>query len=147
MAQRAEPDLKHGRGGLRDVQLLDALATAQLVDRPGADVLEARDLLLDVRTELRRAVGRARDVLRAQDGDEVAAALGMGDRFELARGAVLGRPFRRRTRWTWRSGPSAARRRGGASACAGGPVRKPLAEGVVLHGARGRAGPGRRPGP
>ena len=32
IAHRAEPDLKSGRGGLRDVQLLDALAIAQLAD-------------------------------------------------------------------------------------------------------------------
>lgn len=35
IAQRAEPDLKSGRGGLRDVQLLDALGVAQLIDRHG----------------------------------------------------------------------------------------------------------------
>ena len=35
IAHRAEPDLKMGRGGLRDVQLLDALAIAQLADRAG----------------------------------------------------------------------------------------------------------------
>jgi [protein-PII] uridylyltransferase len=32
IAHRAEPDLKCGRGGLRDVQLLNALAIAQLAD-------------------------------------------------------------------------------------------------------------------
>ncbi len=32
IAHRAEPDLKNGRGGLRDVQLLNALAIAQLAD-------------------------------------------------------------------------------------------------------------------
>lgn len=35
IAHRAEPDLKSGRGGLRDVQLLDALGLAQLIDRHG----------------------------------------------------------------------------------------------------------------
>jgi [protein-PII] uridylyltransferase len=35
ISQRAEPDLKSGRGGLRDVQLLDALGIAQLIDRRG----------------------------------------------------------------------------------------------------------------
>lgn len=35
ISQRAEPDLKSGRGGLRDVQLLDALGVAQLIDRHG----------------------------------------------------------------------------------------------------------------
>ena len=52
---------------------------------PAGDVLQARDLLLDVRTELHRLAGRARDVLRAQDADEVAAALEIADRFDLAR--------------------------------------------------------------
>ena len=36
VAHRVEPDLKSGHGGLRDVQLIDALAAAQLVDRPVA---------------------------------------------------------------------------------------------------------------
>ena len=133
VAQRAEPDIKHGRGGLRDVQLLDALATAQLIDRPGPDVVESRDLLLDVRTELRRSVGRARDVLRAQEGDEVAVALGMGDRFELA-GALssAGRSITYALDVALRIVRSGAPRR--ALGLRRGPVRKPLAEGVVLHG-------------
>ncbi|MCY7343983.1 MAG: [protein-PII] uridylyltransferase, partial [Pseudonocardia sp.] len=85
VAHRIEPDLKNGHGGLRDVQLVDALAAAQLVDRPAADVVAARHLLLDVRTELHRCAGRSRDVLRAQDADEIASALEVADRFELAR--------------------------------------------------------------
>ncbi|MGH3755511.1 MAG: [protein-PII] uridylyltransferase, partial [Pseudonocardiaceae bacterium] len=85
IAHRVEPDLKNGHGGLRDVQLLDALSAGQLLDRVGPEVRAARDLLLDVRTELHRLVGRNRDVLHAQDADEVAAALAMGDRFDLAR--------------------------------------------------------------
>ncbi|MDQ4118336.1 MAG: [protein-PII] uridylyltransferase, partial [Actinomycetota bacterium] len=60
VAHRIEPDLKNGHGGLRDVQLIDALAAAQLVDRPSAEVAAARTLLLDVRTELHRLSGRAR---------------------------------------------------------------------------------------
>jgi [protein-PII] uridylyltransferase len=85
IAHRVEPDLKNGHGGLRDVQLLDALSAGQLVDRAGPEVSAARELLLDVRTELHRLAGRARDVLRAQEADEVAAALALGDRFDLAR--------------------------------------------------------------
>jgi [protein-PII] uridylyltransferase len=133
VAQRAEPDIKHGRGGLRDVQLLDALATAQLVDRPGPDVAEARTLLLDVRTELRRVVGRARDIVRAQDGDEVAVSLGMGDRFELA-GALssAGRSITYALDVAIRTVRASVPRR--ALGLRRGPVRKPLAEGVVLHG-------------
>ena len=62
IAHRAEPDLKNGRGGLRDVQLLGALAIAQLTDgmaslrpdSPGAGPQLAYMRLLDIRTELHR---------------------------------------------------------------------------------------------
>ncbi|HSK59452.1 MAG TPA: [protein-PII] uridylyltransferase, partial [Actinomycetospora sp.] len=89
VAHRIEPDLKNGHGGLRDIQLLDALAAAQLVDRPTVDVQDARRLMLDLRVELHRRAGRARDVLQAEDAHEVVAAaaadLGVADRFDLAR--------------------------------------------------------------
>jgi [protein-PII] uridylyltransferase len=140
IAHRVEPDLKNGHGGLRDVQLLDALSTGQLLDRVGPEVCAARDLLLDVRTELHRLAGRSRDVLRAQDADEVAAALHLGDRFDLARsmsgaartvvyaievglrGARAALPPRGRARLT------------GLRTLGRGPVRRPLDEGVVEHG-------------
>ena len=133
VAHRIEPDLKSGHGGLRDVQLLDALAAAQLIDRPGADVMEARRLLLDVRTELHRLAGRARDVLRAQDADEVAAALEIADRFELARalsGAARSVAFAAEV--GLRSARSALPRRG-LAALRRAPVRRPLDTGVVEH--------------
>ncbi|HEX4701811.1 MAG TPA: [protein-PII] uridylyltransferase [Pseudonocardiaceae bacterium] len=134
VAQRAEPDVKHGRGGLRDLHLLDALAAAQLIDRPGAELLQAKELLLDVRTELRRVVGRARDVVRAQDGDEVASALGMADRFALAgalssAGRSVSYAFDVAVR-TVRAGTT----RRAIVGLRRTPVRRPLAEGVVLHG-------------
>ncbi|HEY3608194.1 MAG TPA: [protein-PII] uridylyltransferase, partial [Pseudonocardiaceae bacterium] len=135
VAQRAEPDIKHGRGGLRDLHLLDALATAQLVDRPGPELIQARDLLLDVRTELRRAVGRPRDVLRAQEGDEVAKALGMADRFALA-GALssAGRSVTYALDVAIRTIRADTPRRALMPGLRRAPVRRPLAEGVVLHG-------------
>lgn len=73
-----EPDLKDCRGGLRDWVGLRALASAQLVDLPAA-ATQARTVLLDVRGELHRAAGRRTDVLRAQDRDSVASALGSAD--------------------------------------------------------------------
>src|SRR6202035_962741 len=93
ISQRAEPDLKAGRGGLRDVQLINALALAQLIDRhsmanpdmPAGSLDAAHRTLLDVRTELHRVSGRGRDQLLAQFGDEISARLGFGDRFSLAR--------------------------------------------------------------
>jgi [protein-PII] uridylyltransferase len=140
IAHRVEPDLKNGHGGLRDVQLLDALSTAQLVDRAGPDVRAARELLLDVRTEVHRLAGRGRDVLRAQEADEVATALDLGDRFDLARrlsgaartvvyaldvglrAARAGLPPRGRVRLT------------GLRSLGRAPQRRPLDEGVVEHG-------------
>jgi [protein-PII] uridylyltransferase len=133
IAHRVEPDLKNGHGGLRDVQLIDALAAAQLVDRPGGDVLEARDLLLDVRTELHRLAGRPRDVLRAQDADDIATLLELGDRFDLARalsGAARAIAFAAEV--GLRSARSALPRRG-LAALRRPPVRRPLAAGVVEH--------------
>jgi [protein-PII] uridylyltransferase len=73
-----EPNLKDSRGGLRDAQQVHALAAAQLVDFP-ARVREAYPLLLDVRGELHRVTGRSEDVLRKQEHDPVAAALGVED--------------------------------------------------------------------
>jgi [protein-PII] uridylyltransferase len=73
-----EPNLKESRGGLRDAQSLHALAAAQLVDYP-LWVREAHPVLLDVRGELHRLTGRADDVLRQQEQDGVAAALGYVD--------------------------------------------------------------------
>ena len=93
IAHRAEPDLKCGRGGLRDVQLLNALAIAQLADvypsrslaSPTGTLGEAHLALLNVRTELHRVSGRGRELLLAQHADEIGAALHIGDRFDLAR--------------------------------------------------------------
>ncbi|GAA5160627.1 [protein-PII] uridylyltransferase [Pseudonocardia eucalypti] len=133
VAHRVEPDLKNGRGGLRDVYLLDALAAAQLVDRPGADVAAARLLLLDVRTELHRSSGRARDVLRAEDADEIAGQLDMGDRFDLMR-ALSGaaRTVAYAVDTSLRAAKGAMPRRG-LAALRRAPVRRPLDEGVVEH--------------
>ena len=93
IAHRAEPDLKSGRGGLRDVQLLNALAIAQLADvypsrslvSPTGSLGGAHLALLNVRTELHRVSGRGRDQVMAQFADEIGAALRIGDRFDLAR--------------------------------------------------------------
>lgn len=73
-----EPNLKESRGGLRDAQALHALASAQLVDYP-VWVREAYPVLLDVRGELQRITDRREDVLRQQEHDGVAAALGYVD--------------------------------------------------------------------
>lgn len=89
IAGNAEPDLKCGRGGLRDVQLLDALALAQVpgrstVRRPGGPLRSAYRTLLDVRTEVHRVCGRGHDLLSARYTEQVSAALGLGDKADLA---------------------------------------------------------------
>lgn len=139
IAQRAEPDLKSGRGGLRDVQLLDALGLAQLIDRhgmanpdmPGGSLDAAYLTLLDVRTELRLVSGRGRDLLLAQFADEISAALGFGDRFDLARilsGACRTIAYHAET--GLRTAQIALPRRG-ITALVRRPKRRPLDEGVV----------------
>jgi [protein-PII] uridylyltransferase len=140
IAHRVEPDLKNGHGGLRDVQLLDALSVGQLVDRAGPDVREARELLLDVRTEVHRLAGRGRDVLHAQEADEVAAVLDLGDRFDLARrlsGAartvVYALDVALRTAHAALP-PRGRARLTGLRSLGRAPQRRPLDEGVVEHG-------------
>lgn len=135
VAHWVEPDLKHGRGGLRDLSLLDALALAQLVDRPAGEVSQARKLLLDTRTELRRIAGRPRDVLMPQDGDEIAAVLGIGDRFALARAlSGAGRAVAYALDVAFRAIQPARPARKVLGVLRRQPQRRPLSEGVVLGG-------------
>ncbi|MDG4664795.1 [protein-PII] uridylyltransferase [Mycobacterium sp. 236(2023)] len=138
IAHRAEPDLKCGRGGLRDVQLLNALAIAQLADvypsrslaSPTETLGEAHLSLLNVRTELHRVAGRGRELLLAQHADEIGASLRIGDRFDLAR--MLSDAARTVSYYVdagIRTAANALPRRGLAALRR--PVRRPLDEGVI----------------
>ncbi|WP_396904785.1 [protein-PII] uridylyltransferase [Mycolicibacterium phlei] len=138
IAHRAEPDLKCGRGGLRDVQLLNALAIAQLTDvypnrssaSPIGSLGDAHMALLNVRTELHRVAGRGRDLLLAQHADEIGAALHIGDRFDLAR--MLSDAARTISFYVdagIRTAANALPRRGFAALRR--PARRPLDEGVI----------------
>ncbi|MBM7367558.1 [protein-PII] uridylyltransferase [Gordonia hydrophobica] len=142
IAHRAEPDVKSGRGGLRDIQLLNALALAQLTDglarldpgTAGSPLAQAYDLLLGVRDEAHRIAGRARDQVRAQDADEIAAAVGVTDRFALARLiSDAGRTTSYAVDAGLRTAQNAVGRRG-LSRLRRSPLRRPLDEGVVEHG-------------
>lgn len=143
IAHRMEPDLKNGEGGLRDTQLLGALAAAHLTDgvpapvpgAPGADVDAAHRLVLDVRTELHRLTGRPRDVLYAQHADDVADALGMAGRFALARElSAAARTIAYATDVGVRTARAALPSRGLAARLRRSTTRRPLDEGLVEQG-------------
>jgi [protein-PII] uridylyltransferase len=75
-----EPDLKQGRGGLRDVHTVDWLRAAGLdfIDADLDAVADAERSLLDVRVALHRTTQRTEDVIRLEDQDAVAESAGFG---------------------------------------------------------------------
>lgn len=82
-----EPDLKEGRGGLRDVHALDWAQAARSIlwETDEAALRAAYDTLLAVRVELHRQTGRPGDQLLLQEQDGVAGALGYEDADALMR--------------------------------------------------------------
>ncbi|MER5333939.1 [protein-PII] uridylyltransferase [Micromonospora sp. NPDC002717] len=72
-----EGDLKEAAGGLRDVGILRAIATAGITDALRPAVRAAHRRLLDTRDALHVQVGRRVDRLVAQERDGVAALLGL----------------------------------------------------------------------
>jgi [protein-PII] uridylyltransferase len=128
VAFRLEPDLKDGRGGMRDVHALRWAEDARRVllhhDDRSLDL--AYGVLLAARVELHRHTGRATNVLTLQDQPSVATALG-----DASAEALMGRiaEAARTIAWTsddaWRrvrsglTGPS-GRNPGGAQLVAPG---------------------------
>jgi [protein-PII] uridylyltransferase len=126
-----EPEIKQGRGGLRDWHALRALAMAQLVDVLDP-VRRASELLLDVRGELQRVNRGADDVLRLQDQQPVAAALGLaGDDGLLRAVNEAGRTISSALDRAWRRIPVEGRRRGRRRPWGGGLDRQPVAQNVI----------------
>lgn len=82
-----EPNIKDGRGGLRDVQSLHWASLSRELLWDGDDVAldEAYHVLLDARVELHRRTGRAGDILVLQEQDAVAEALGDATADDLMR--------------------------------------------------------------
>ncbi len=76
------PDLKYGRGGLRDADLLRAVRASWLVDAPHLGVGAAESTLRDVRYVLHQVGGRG-DRLVPDLQHDVATAMGLRDRDEL----------------------------------------------------------------
>ncbi|MEU7898548.1 [protein-PII] uridylyltransferase [Nonomuraea sp. NPDC049152] len=122
-----EPDLKDGRGGLRDVQAMQAVAAAWVASAPGPRVREAYELILDVRHALHVVTARGADRLVLQEQDAVAGTLGLLDAEALMRRlAEAGRTISHAFDATWRT----------VDRLLSGPVprgRRPLADGVVEH--------------
>ncbi|MEY2446729.1 MAG: [protein-PII] uridylyltransferase, partial [Acidimicrobiaceae bacterium] len=78
VAFRLEPDIKDGRGGMRDVHALRWAESARrvLLHHDDRELDLAYAVLLDARVELHRHTGRATNVLTLQDQPSVAEALG-----------------------------------------------------------------------
>jgi [protein-PII] uridylyltransferase len=76
-----EPDLKEGRGGLRDVHAQHWAEAARriLLEGDEAALASAYDTLLGVRVALHRRTGKASDRLLLQEQDGVAEDLGYSD--------------------------------------------------------------------
>ena len=82
-----EPDLKNGRGGLRDVHGIRWAEAAGIPLLPGDDAAidEAYQVILSARVELHRRTGRPSDILLLEEQDEVAKALKYSDADDLMR--------------------------------------------------------------
>lgn len=80
-----EPDLKDGRGGLRDVHAMDWAAGAERKPRP-ASIDAAYTTLLAARVELHRCESGSGNTLLLQEQDAVAGALGIATADDLMRG-------------------------------------------------------------
>ncbi len=83
-----EPNIKEGRGGLRDVHALYWAEAARpvLVEGDAAALRAAEDVLLDTRVALHRLVGKASDDCLLERQDDIARLLGLDDAETLMAG-------------------------------------------------------------
>jgi len=131
VAFQLEPDLKEGRGGMRDVHALGWAEAARqiLLDHDSRSLDGYYGVLLDARVELQRRSGRPSNILALPDQDGVAKALGDADADALmARVAGAARSIAWTSDDTWhriRSGLRGPLARGGRT--------RPIAAGVVLR--------------
>jgi [protein-PII] uridylyltransferase len=127
-----EPDLKDGRGGMRDVHGIRWAELAGIPLLPGDDeaIRDAYEVVLSARVELHRRTGRHSDRLLLEEQDGVAADLGYRDADDLMR--VLSTSART---IAWVSDELWARARASISSSLRSRLGrdKPLSEGVVLR--------------
>jgi [protein-PII] uridylyltransferase len=137
VAHALEPDLKEGRGGLRDVVALRAVAASWVADRPHGDLDAACGQLLDVRDALHLATGRSTDRLVLQEQDAVARRLGLADADSVLRTAAsAARTVAYAGDVTWRRVDALVRPRGRARSFGRrtrGPQLRPVAPGLCEH--------------
>jgi [protein-PII] uridylyltransferase len=113
VAHLLSPDLKQGKGGLRDLRVIHALEVATPVREADEELERAAAAILRVRCELHRVTGRRNDHLTLEEQDAVAVRLGLPDADALmaevsAAGRVIawaGDDAWRRTN-TWLAGPN-----------------------------------------
>ncbi|HVL07108.1 MAG TPA: [protein-PII] uridylyltransferase [Acidimicrobiales bacterium] len=127
-----EPDLKEGRGGLRDVHALHWAGLARRILFAGDDAAlhAAHGVVLEVRIELQRRTGKGSDRLLLQEQDSVAEALGDDDANALmARLSAAARTIAWTSDEAWeRIGSSLKGPRGRVAA-----ADRPVAPGLVLR--------------
>jgi [protein-PII] uridylyltransferase len=127
-----EPDLKDGRGGMRDVHGIRWAELAGIPLLPGDDeaILDAYEVVLSARVELHRRTGRHSDRLLLEEQDGVAADLGYRDADDLMR--VLSTSART---IAWVSDELWARARASITSSLRSRLGrdKPVSEGVVIR--------------
>ncbi|MFP5320095.1 MAG: [protein-PII] uridylyltransferase [Acidimicrobiia bacterium] len=127
-----EPDLKEGRGGLRDVHALGWAEAADRVLLPDDHqaLVEAYATVLAARVELHRRTGKPHDRLLLQDQDAVATALGDRDADALTcRLAAAARTIAWRSDEAWQRVEASLRGPSGRTATRD----RPVAAGLVLR--------------
>lgn len=106
LADLLEPDIKESHGGLRDLNVLRAIAIAfPDLERfiVASDLNDAEEVLLETRVALHRLAGRDRNKLLLQDQDEVARGVGADDADALMRNvSAAARTVARATDTAWR---------------------------------------------
>ena len=128
-----EPDLKEGRGGLRDVHALRwaQAAGATLSHEHNAELAGHYETILGARVELHRRTGRHGDVLLLEEQDAVAAALGDSDADALMlRIATAARAIAWRSDESWRGTDADISR----SFSLRGPRVEDVGRGIVARG-------------
>jgi [protein-PII] uridylyltransferase len=129
-----EPDLKDGRGGLRDLVSLRAVAASWVADRPHRDVDDAVRVLADVREALHVTTGRATNTLVHQEQAQVAEVLGLPDADVLLRQVVAAAAaVTHASDVTWRRALAAMRPQRSRFVRGRRPVLKLLGPGLAEH--------------